>query len=123
MPPTGPPEIRSAVKSACKHEYIAVSFYAKRLEPSLKTDRPEACPTSPPRKRQPKRSHLLAIANQQHIAGQHRVIPGLAIEGREPRELRELIGGRPHQRQLSLFRQNHQQILIGQQDELAIPVA
>ena len=67
--------------------------------------------------------HLLPIANQQNIAGQHRVIPGLPLDRREPRELGELIGGRPDQRQLALFRQHQQQVLIGQQDELSIAVA
>ena len=34
---------------------------------------------------QPKRGHLLAVANQQYAAGQHRVVPGLALDGRELR--------------------------------------
>src|ERR1017187_3814906 len=75
------------------------------------------------REGQPERGHLLAVANQQDVTGQNRVVPGLALERREPRELRELIGDRPDQRQLTLFRQHQKQVLIGQQDELAVAVA
>src|SRR2546421_7044988 len=42
--------------------------------------------------------HFLAVANQQDVTGQHRVVPGLALDRREPRELGELIGGRLDQR-------------------------
>src|SRR5215213_4887533 len=65
------------------------------------------------------RDHLFAVANQQDVAGQHRVVPGLALDRREPRELRELVGGRLDQRQLTFVRQHEQQVLVGQQDELA----
>src|ERR1039458_5153445 len=75
------------------------------------------------REGQPERGHLLAVAIQQDVTGQNRVVPGLALERREPRELRELIGDRPDQRQLTLFRQHQKQVLIGQQDELAVAVA
>src|ERR1035438_5880589 len=79
---------------------------------------PDASPTGMPRRQhrsaaregQPECGHLLAVPNQQDIAGQHRVIPGLAVDRREPR-------------QLPLFRQNQQQVLIGQQNELAVAVA
>src|SRR5713226_6073850 len=80
-------------------------------------------PPSVAREGQPERGHLLAVANQQDIADQRGVVPGLAVERREPRDLRELVGGRPDQRQLTLFRQHQQQVLIGQQDELAVAVA
>src|SRR6266849_3065010 len=72
---------------------------------------------------QPECGHFLAVANQQDVTGQHRVVPGLALDRREPRELGELIGGRLDQRQLTLFRQHQQHVLIGQQDELAVAVA
>ena len=75
------------------------------------------------REGQPERDHLLAVANQQDVAGQHRVVPGLALDRREPRDLRELVGGRPDQRQFALLRQHQQQVLVGQQDELAMAVA
>src|SRR6266404_1966015 len=74
------------------------------------------------REGQPERGHLLAVANQQDVAGQHRVVPGLALDRRELRELRELVGSRRDQRQLTLFRQHQQQVLVGQQDELAVAV-
>ena len=41
---------------------------------------------------QPERSHLFAVADEQHIADEHRVIPCLALERRHPRDLRELSG-------------------------------
>ena len=75
------------------------------------------------RQGEPECSHLLPIADQQNIADQHRVIPGLPLDRGKPRQFCELIGGRPDQRQLTLFRQHQQQVLIGQQDELAIAVA
>src|SRR5580700_1928834 len=51
------------------------------------------------------------------------MVPGLALDRREPRELSELVGSRLDQRQLTLFRQHHHQVLIGQQDKLAVAVA
>src|SRR5207245_401148 len=42
---------------------------------------------------------------------------------REPRELRELVGGRRDQHQLAFLRQHQQHVLVGQQDELAVAVA
>src|SRR4051812_21710923 len=51
------------------------------------------------------------------------MVPGLALNGREPRQFRELVGGRPNQRQLALLRQHQQQPLVTQQQELACPVA
>jgi hypothetical protein len=47
------------------------------------------------------------------------VVPGLALDRRDPREFPELVGGRPDQRQIAFFRQHQQQVLVGQQDELA----
>src|SRR3990172_4745580 len=72
---------------------------------------------------QPERSHFLAVPNQQEVADQHRVVPGLALDRREPRELPELVGGRIDERQLPLLRQHQQQALIAQQEELAVAVA
>src|SRR5258708_907005 len=54
--------------------------------------------------RQPERNHLLAVANQQDVACQRRVVPGLAFDRLEPRELGEPVGCRPDQRQLTFFR-------------------
>ena len=51
------------------------------------------------------------------------MVPGLALDRREPRELRELIGCRPHERKLTLLRKHQQQVLVGQQDELAVAIA
>ena len=82
--------------------------------------RPPLLPTC---ERQPERSHLRAVANQQDIADEHRVIPGLALDCRETRELLVLVGGRPDQRKLTVLRQHQQQVLVGQQDELAVAVA
>src|SRR5215213_5863186 len=75
------------------------------------------------REGQPEGGHLLVVAHQQDVAGQHRVVPGLALDCRDPCELRELIGGRLDQRQLPLLRQDQQQVLVGQHDELAVAVA
>ncbi|MBI3679171.1 MAG: response regulator transcription factor, partial [Acidobacteria bacterium] len=75
------------------------------------------------REGQPERGHLLAVANQQVVAGQHRVVPGLALDRRDPRELLELVDGRSDQRQLTLLRHHQQQVLVGQQDELPLAVA
>src|SRR5713226_804817 len=71
---------------------------------------------------QPECGHFLAVANQQDIAGQHRVVPGLALDRREPCELPELIVGCGDQRQLAFLRQHQQHVLVGQQDELAVAV-
>ena len=75
------------------------------------------------REGQPERGHLLAVANEQDVADQRRVVPGLALDRRGPRELREPVGGRPDQRQFALLRQHQQQVLVGQEDELAVAVA
>lgn len=42
---------------------------------------------------------ILAIADQQNIADQHRVVPGLALDHQKPCQLREVVGLRPDQRQ------------------------
>src|SRR6266852_3800469 len=75
------------------------------------------------REGQPERGHFLAVANQQDVADQHRVVPGLAIERREPCDLGELIRVRADQRQLTVLRRHQQQVLIGEQNELAVAVA
>ena len=45
-------------------------------------------------KGQPERDHLLAVTNQQGVACQHRVVPGLAFYCRKPRKLCKPVGGR-----------------------------
>src|SRR5271157_944683 len=75
------------------------------------------------RQGQPERGHLLVVANQQFIADQNRVVPGLALDRREPRELAELAGVRGDQRQLAFLRQHQQQVLIVQEQELTVAVA
>src|SRR5436190_344152 len=75
------------------------------------------------RRGQPECRHFLAVANQQHIADQYRMVPRLAVEHRESRDLGELIGRRLDQRQLTVLRRHEQQVLIGQQDELTAAVA
>jgi hypothetical protein len=68
---------------------------------------PQTQHPSAAREGQPERGHLLAVANEQEVACQHRVVPGLAFDRRESGgELRELIGCRPDQRQLTFFRQH-----------------
>jgi hypothetical protein len=44
---------------------------------------------------QPERSHLLAVANQQEVTDEYRVVPGLSLDRREPHEFRELVGESP----------------------------
>ena len=61
-------------------------------------------PPSTPRKGEPERSHFFAIANQQDIACKHWMVPRLAFDRREPRELPELVEGRADQRQFTLLR-------------------
>ena len=73
--------------------------------------------------RHPECRHLLAVANEQHVAHKHRVVPRFSGEDRDPRDLLELIRGRPDQRQLAFLRQHEQQVLIGQKYELTAAVA
>ena len=51
------------------------------------------------------------------------MIPGLAFNRFELCDLSELIGSSLHQRELTFFRQHENQILIGQQDDLAVTVS
>src|SRR5215213_9456191 len=51
------------------------------------------------------------------------MVPCLALECRKLRKRRELIRLRLYQRELTLFRHNEQQALIGQQDHLAVTVS
>src|SRR5688500_6833720 len=86
--------------------------------------RSSACPlVRAAREGKPERGHLLAVADQQDVADQYRVVPGFALDCRELRDLRELAGGGLDQRQLAFIRQHQQQVLFGQQDELAGAVA
>jgi hypothetical protein len=48
--------------------------------------------------------HLLGIANQQDIADQHWMVPGLAFDHREQRYLCKQVGGSIDQRQITLLR-------------------
>src|SRR5262245_56087830 len=73
--------------------------------------------------RQAECSHLFAVANEQRVANQRRVIPGLAFEGRESRELFEPIGSRTDERQLTFLRHDQQHVLVRQQHQLAVAVA
>ena len=51
------------------------------------------------------------------------MVPGLAFDGRNSRELSELLRRCRHERDVAVFRKHEQQILIGQQEELSVPVA
>jgi hypothetical protein len=51
------------------------------------------------------------------------MVPRLAFNGRGPRDLLELLGRGADERELAIFRDDQQQILIGQQHELAVAVA
>src|SRR5262245_37036733 len=50
------------------------------------------------------------------------MVPGLTFDRFESRNFRELIGDRLDQRQFAFFRQDEQQILIGQENELAVAI-
>ena len=51
------------------------------VHPPISLDRP----SSAAREGQPERDHRLVVANQQDVADQHRVVPGLALDRREAR--------------------------------------
>ena len=51
------------------------------------------------------------------------MVPRLALECWESRNFRELVGRSLNQRQFAFLGQYQQQVLIGQQDELAIAIA
>ena len=67
--------------------------------------------------------HFLAVAHQQEVADQHRMVPRLAADRRDLPQLGELVGGRRHQRQLALLAKDQQQILIRQEHQLTVAVA
>src|ERR1051326_7864414 len=69
------------------------------------------------------RGHLFAVAHEQRVADEHRMVPGLAFNCRQLRDLGELIRRRRHERELTFFRKHQQQILIRQEHELTITVA
>src|SRR5688500_10834693 len=73
--------------------------------------------------RQPERGHLLPVAHEEDVAGERRVVPGLALQRLEFRDLPELVGRRRHQRQLTLLGYHQQRVLVGQQHELPVAVA
>jgi len=58
---------------------------------------------SAPRQRQPESNHLVSVAHQQAVTHQHRVVPGLALQSREVRNLRELVGCGFNQREFTLL--------------------
>ena len=58
------------------------------------------------RESQPECNHLIAVAHEQAVADQHRVVPGLALDRREPGKLGEIVGDRSNQRQLTPNGQN-----------------
>src|SRR5262245_3296247 len=65
--------------------------------------------------------HFLVVTDQKDVAGKCRVVPCLSLDSRNTCcDLRELVGGRRNQRQLTLFRQYQQQVLVRQQDELTM---
>ena len=72
---------------------------------------------------QPECGHLCAVAYQQDITCQHRVIPGFSFDRRDTRQFSELLRDGLDQHQIAFFRNNQQQILICQQDELTAAIA
>ncbi len=71
---------------------------------------------------QSKRGHFLAVAHEQDIADQRRVVPGPAFDRGETRELVEPVGTRRDEGQLAALGQHEQDALLAQQDELAVAV-
>ena len=65
-------------------------------------DATQATPSAA-REGQPECGHLLGVAYQQDVADHHRVVPGFALDRREPREFLKLVGGRRDQSQLTLL--------------------
>jgi len=68
--------------------------------------------------RQPECSHLVTVSDYQDIANQCRVVPCLAFNSREPCKFFKLFRIRFNQYKFSFFRQNQQNILVGQQEKL-----
>src|SRR5262249_47894512 len=64
-----------------------------------------------------------AVADEQPPVGHDRVVPRLALERLEPAELPVPVGARLDQRGLPLFREHQQQVLVRQQQDLAVVVA
>src|SRR5262245_59192857 len=95
----------------------------ERSGPFRRRPRPSGTSTSTAGEREPEGRHLLAVPDEQLVADQRRVVPGLALQRREPCELRELVGVRRHQRELALLREHEQHVLVGERDELAVAVA
>src|SRR6202040_4482370 len=88
------------------HLIFAARSIFERHAIALSTQNPPAAKAtaSAAREGHPERGHLLAVAHQEDVANQHRVVPGFALERFEPRQLCELAGGRSYQRQLALLR-------------------
>jgi hypothetical protein len=81
----------SIVASVIKHERLLADCETE-LAGFLSAVRLFGEPPSAARHGQPERHHLLAVASQQDVANEHRVVPGLALDRREQRELLELVG-------------------------------
>src|SRR5688572_3769481 len=62
-----------------------------------------ACMASSSRLRQAECRHLLAVANEHHVADQCRMVPRLAFDCLEAGELREFIASRRHEGQLAFL--------------------
>src|SRR5262249_27337055 len=105
----------------------ALTAKLSSLGPPMNADR-EGCVSGRARfsvglQRQTECRHLLAVSNEQDVAGQHRMIPRLAFDGPGFCEFLVLIWGCAYQRQSALFRDHEQDVLTGQQEELAVAVA
>ena len=71
---------------------------------------------------EPDRRHFLAVAGQEDVSGQRRVVPCLATDPRVPGDLLEPIGSCSDGHQISALGQDQQQVLVGQQQQLAMAV-
>src|SRR5689334_16722773 len=71
---------------------------------------------------EPECRHFLAVPDEERVANQHWMIPRLAVDRFEARDLGKLIGNSLHQRKFALFRNHEQQIFIFEQDQLAVSV-
>src|SRR5262249_4781960 len=69
-----------------------------------------------------KRGHLLAVPDEQDVPDEHGMVPRLAVDRGEARDLGEAVGLRRDQRQLAFLGQHEQQILVRQEEELSVAV-
>jgi hypothetical protein len=63
------------------------------------------------------------VSDEQDVPDDHGMIPRLALERRDARDLRELIRRCFHQNEVALFGGDEKQVLIREQDDLAVPVS